>query len=354
MTRDAMPSRRVRRRAADASLNWRAATVALIGMACSLVAGCGTSNTPGVTSRPAPPTAPAGRGESRTSAGTSPKPGRSARPGLRTSRRQFPPYPVVLPAAEGSVGAHFTPVVRWRGRTAVWMARLNSGLTVLSFDQRLARLALHSGTIDAGGSGWLYGPAIVGPERGRLVAAFNGGFKFAVGAGGFISGGRVGVPLRDGLGSIVTYTNGRTDIGAWNAEVPQRGLTVQSVRQNLTLLIDHGRPANTTGCPLCWGATVGGAADVSRSALGITADGHLMWAAGPALSVAGLADALLQASVVRAVELDINPDWVAGYLYRHSAQGESLGVVAVVPNQTGVAGFFLEPYSRDFFSVLTR
>ena len=70
--------------------------------------------------------------------------------------------------------------------------------------------------------------------------------------------------------------------------------------------------------------------------------------------MAGLADALLQASVVRAVELDINPDWVAGYLYRHSAQGESLGVVAVVPNQTGVAGFFLEPYSRDFFSVLTR
>jgi hypothetical protein len=260
----------------------------------------------------------------------------------------------VLPAAAGSVGPSFTPAVRWQGQTAVWIARLSSGLTVLSFDQRLVRLALHSGSVDAGGVGWRYGPAIVGGERAALVAAFNGGFKFSVGAGGFMSGGRVGAPLRDGLGSIVTYADGRTDIGAWNTEVPQRGRAIASVRQNLALLIDHGRIASNVGCRPCWGATVRGATDVARSAFGITADGHLMWAAGEGLSVAALADALHQANVIRAVELDINPDWVAGYLYRHNASGASLGVVPVVPNQTGVAGFFLASYIRDFFSVLTR
>jgi len=244
--------------------------------------------------------------------------------------------------------------VRWRGHTAVSIDRTASGVTMLDFDQQLVRLALHSGTIDAGGSGWSYGPAVIGAERPRLVAAFNGGFRLSVGAGGFMSGGRVAVALRSGLGSIVTYAGGRTDIGTWNAEVPRAGLGIESVRQNLTLMIDHGLAASTIDCRLCWGATLGGVEDVARSALGIAADGDLVWAAGEGLSAATLADALLQAHVVRAVELDINPAWVAGYLYRHRGAGKPLGPIPLVPNQVGASGFFLEPYSRDFFTVLTR
>lgn len=70
--------------------------------------------------------------------------------------------------------------------------------------------------------------------------------------------------------------------------------------------------------------------------------------------VAALADALLQACVVRAVELDINPEWVAAYLYAHHASGAALGVVPVVPGQPGAPGSFLAPYGRDFFAILTR
>ncbi|PZR66203.1 MAG: hypothetical protein DLM63_09590 [Solirubrobacterales bacterium] len=260
----------------------------------------------------------------------------------------------MLRAATRSIGPRFTAVVQWRGQTAVRMARLHSGVTLLSFDQQLLRLALHSGTADPGGSGWRYGPAIVGKERRRLVAAFNGGFKFSAGAGGFMSRGRVGASLRNGLGSIVTYADGHTDIGAWKAGLPRTGLAIESVRQNLTLLLDHGRVASTTACRLCWGDSLGGAMDVARSALGITADGQLIWAAGEHLSVATLADALRHARVLRAVELDINPAWVAGYLYRHHGSGKPLGVVPVVPNQVGVSGFFLQPDSRDFFTILTR
>jgi len=187
-----------------------------------------------------------------------------------------------------------------------------------------------------------------------LVAAFNGGFRLSTGAGGFFSYGRVGARLFDGLGSIVTYADGFTDIGAWNQEVPAPGRQVVSVRQNLKLLIDHGSAAPTLDCLICWGATLGGVTDPARSALGITADGHLVWAGGEHVSVAQLAQALLDAGVVRAVELDINPEWVAGYLYGRRGRAGRLVPVPVVPGQVGVPGFFLVPYSRDFFTIVAR
>jgi hypothetical protein len=214
--------------------------------------------------------------------------------------------------------------------------------------------ALHSGTIDAGSSGWHHGPAIVDGERRRLLAAFNGGFKLSTESGGFESYGRTASPLRRGLGSIVTYADGTTNIGAWGEGVPSRASRVVSVRQNLSLLIDHGNAAGTVECVSCWGATLGGGPDIARSALGIAADGQLVWAGGERLSVAALTEALLKAKAVRAVELDINPQWVAGYLYRHRGPGRPLEPIPVVPGQNGVAGAFLEPYSRDFFAVLEK
>ena len=246
------------------------------------------------------------------------------------------------------------PVVNLNGQTAAWVARTQSGVALLSFDQRLLKLRLHSGTVDAGATGWRWGPSVDGSERRSLVAAFNGGFKLDTGAGGFMSTGRVAVPLRAGLGSIVTYANGYTDIGSWHEQVPAPGRVVVSARQNLTLLIANGRAAPNVGCLSCWGATLGGVGDPARSALGITADGHLIWAGGEHLTPAGLAAALLGARVVRAVELDINPEWVAAYLYRHPATAGTLSPVPIVPGQTGVPGQFLAPYSRDFFTIASR
>jgi hypothetical protein len=224
----------------------------------------------------------------------------------------------------------------------------------MSFNQSLLELHLHSGTVDAGPTGWHYGPAIAGIERRNLVAAFNGGFKFVTGAGGFQSYGRVGYPLSAGLGSIVTYSDGTTGIGVWRSGVPARGKRVVSVRQNLHLLINGGRPAADTGCLLCWGATLGGVTDPARSALGITADGHLIWVGGENLTVQGLVNLLMGARVQRAVELDINPEWVAGYLYGHRGGRGPLAPVPVLSSQPGVPGQFLAPYSRDFFTVVAR
>ena len=211
----------------------------------------------------------------------------------------------------------FVPAVTWKGQPVAWVARSPSGVAMLSFKQPALQLRLHSGTTDAGTVGWRYGPVIAGLERKRLVAAFNGGFRLSVGVGGFESFGRTAAPLGDGLGSVVTYIDGTTDIGSWHHEVPAPGRTVASVRQNLPLLIDHGTAASTLDCRSCWGATLGGVSDPARSALGIQANGHLIWAGAEHATVSTIADALLSAGVVRAVELDINPEWVAGYLYGH-------------------------------------
>ena len=244
--------------------------------------------------------------------------------------------------------------MRWQGQTAAWVARTSSGLGLLSFDQRFLTLHLHAGAGDPGGSGWRYGPSIAGAERHALAAAFNGGFKFSTGPGGFESYGRVAVAPQTGLGSIVTYSDGTTDIGAWNQGVPAAGRQVASVRQNLTLLIDHGVVRSNASCLLCWGATLGGVIDPARSALGVTADGHLIWVGGEHLTVSALASALLAARVVRAVELDINPEWVNAYLYGHRGGRGPLAPVPVVPGQNGVPGEFLAPWGRDFFSVVGR
>ncbi len=263
-------------------------------------------------------------------------------------------YPRLLPAAQSSRPSGFVPVATWNGRTAAWVARTSSGIALLSFDQRLVELHLHSGTVDAGSTGWHWGPSVAGSERRHLVSALNGGFKFDTGAGGFESSGRTAIPLRNGLGSIVSYSDGYTDIGTWHGEVPAAGRAVTSVRQNLTPLIDHGRPAANLDCLTCWGATLGGVTDPARSALGITADGRLIWAGGEHLAVGQLADALLGARVVRAVELDINPEWVAAYVYGHRGGVGRPAAVPIVPGQPGVPGQFLAPYARDFFTIATR
>ena len=84
--------------------------------------------------------------------------------------------------------------------------------------------------------------------------------------------------------------------------------------------------------------------------MGVTSDGQLVWAAGEELLPTQLAAGLIGAGAVRAIELDINPDWVAGYLYVHHPGGPS--ATPVVPGQLGIAGALLEPYSRDFLTFV--
>jgi hypothetical protein len=304
------------------------------------LAGCG-----GSTTAPRSPVVVRSATATPATTATTPKPKPKPPP---------PAFPRLLPAASAGGATGFVPAVSWKGRTAAWIARTGSGIVLLSFDQRLVELHLHAGSADPGGSGWRYGPVIGGAELGSLVGAFNGAFRLSTGSGGYESSGHVAAPLQAGLGSIVTYADGTTDVGTWHQGLPAPGQAVVSVRQNLSPLIDNGKPASNLDCLDCWGATLGGVDDPARAALGVTADRRLIWAAGEHVTVSDLASALLAARVVRAVELDINPEWVAGYLYGHRGGHGPLAPVPALAEQQGIPGQFLEPWSRDFFAVVAR
>lgn len=250
-------------------------------------------------------------------------------------------------------GSGWQLVASVHGQPAAWIAR-RSGVTLLRFEQRLVHLALHAGLGEPRGSGWRYGDKIEASEIHRVLAAFNGGFRLTYGKVGFLAYGRVAVPLGPGLGSIVTYRNGMTEIGAWTMGVPARGMRIASVLQNQRLLVNRGVAAPTvSSCVIvCWGKTVGGSPETARTALGITGEGRLVWAAGESLTPAALARTLIGAGAVRAVELDINPGWVAGFLYRHHRGGPT--AIPVVPGQDAIPNKLLAPYNRDFFTVLAN
>ena len=192
-----------------------------------------------------------------------------------------------------------------------------------------------------------------GADRGRGVQQR---VQENYGAGGFEEAGRVGWPLLRGAASVVIYRDGTADMGRWREDVPAAGRSVQAVRQNLGLLTDGGHipPSVDTCIKVCRGDPLHEQPIVARSALGVTPNGDLVWAGGHDLSVRALAEALAGKGVVRAMELDINPRWVAGYVYAHSARAVAPVPIPVVPWQTGIPGQFLAPYFRDFFTVLTR
>ena len=143
-------------------------------------------------------------------------------------------------------------------------------------------------------------------------------------------------------------------MGAWRHGLPAPHRKVFSVLQNQMLLVDRGVAAATvTTCVIsCWGDTIYGLTNVARSGLGITAGGQLVWAAGEQLSPAAIAGALVGAGAVRAIELDINPYAVAGYLYVHRASGPV--ALPLVRGQLGIPGQWLVPYSRDFYAVIAN
>src|ERR1700690_1707790 len=155
-----------------------------------------------------------------------------------TSQAATVPHVVVTPPP-ASLPANWAAVAQVHGHPAAWITE-RSGVALMRFDQSLVHLTLHAGSTDGGVTGWKYGDQITPAEIHLVVAAFNGGFKLTYTNVGFVSDGHVAVALKPGLGSVVTYTDGTTGIGAWDNGVPTSRKTVFSVLQNQQLLVDRG------------------------------------------------------------------------------------------------------------------
>jgi hypothetical protein len=94
---------------------------------------------------------------------------------------------------------------------------------------------------------------------------------------------------------------------------------------------------------------------VWRSGLGVTADGALVYVGGPGLNITDLADLLVRAGAVRAMELDINTDWVNLSTYQPpSPTGPATPAdgTELLPSMTGTPGRYFEPWwARDFITM---
>ena len=281
---------------------------------------------------------------------------RSAPTSLPPRRRPPPIAPLIRPALRGEGVWRATgpavlggpPVLVTTFRPApvspaivAYLAWIDRTRTQLAFYPGLSSLFL----------GPPVAPSEVPPgQRWRLLATFNGGFKAASGAGGFAINGHTYVSLRRGFGTVVGYRNGLVDIGSWQGG-PAAAPQIAFARQNLPLIVDHSRPNPNLSNGPQWGATLHGATHVWRTGMGIDEHGNLIYAAADQQTVATLAAILIHAGAVRAIELDINPEWATFITYRHAG---GLQASKLVSNSQQPATRYLFTDNRDFFAVYRR
>jgi hypothetical protein len=131
---------------------------------------------------------------------------------------------------------------------------------------------------------------------------------------------------------------------------------VVAVRQNLHLIVTHGRVPNSVDANIesSWGATLGGGYYVWRSGIGITRSGRIAYVYGPALDVRQLADLLQRAGAVTAMQLDINPEWMSFMYYRSRHHPRDPSPANLLPTQGQPANRYYAPSSRDFTAVYAR
>ncbi len=187
-------------------------------------------------------------------------------------------------------------------------------------------------------------------QRQKLLATFNSGFKLSDSRGGWGYLGRAYAPMVNGQATFVRYKGGGYDVLAWN-HGPALPADVEFARQNLPLIVAGGRPTANLSNGSEWGATVGNAVRVWRSGLGVDAKGNLLYAAANDQTVQSLAQILIHAGAVRAMELDINSYWISFNTY--AAPG-ALEPSKLLSGTERPAERYLSPDDRDFFAVYAR
>ncbi len=234
-------------------------------------------------------------------------------------------------------------------------------------DTHLLAARLYSGSESPGGGPYRYTAPIQKAGARSLVAAFNGGFKMNAAKGGYYTEGRMIDRLRPGAASLVIYSDGSVDIGAWGSDVRMTPRVV-AVRQNLGLLVAAGRPTRRARSAdwQVWGSTCGASSCAHsvpgiehqwRSAIGVTSDGALAYVQGPGLAPLQLADLLTRAGVVRGMELDINPDWPIFATYtpaRKDGAATPYNGHRLTATIHGPSTFFEPSWARDFITMSAR
>jgi len=225
-------------------------------------------------------------------------------------------------------------------------------------DPKLLSAQLYSGSFIPGGGPYKYSAPITSDASKSLVAAFNAGFRIQDSQAGYYTDGKYVAPLRKGAASVVILKDGLMEVGEWGRDF-NMGTSVASVRQNLDLIVDKGKVVKGLDASNSakWGTVIGNSIFVWRSGIGETADGALVYVGGPSLTVRTLAIILQHAGCIRAMELDINADWV-----QYSTYSAPYGQPVTGANGTKLlpsmiespARYFATWMNRDFFTMSLR
>lgn len=189
-------------------------------------------------------------------------------------------------------------------------------------------------------------------QPGRLVAAFNGGFKYEHGKFGSMANGYESVPPVTGLGTLAFFKNGQIKMGVWGQDFTSAADMI-AFRQNGPLIIQNGKIDQSIYDPTAWGYTISGGTVTWRSGLAISPDGKtLYYFAGSYLDISSLSKAILAVHPQTAMQLDINDFWV--HFTAFQLVNGKLAAVALFPKEMKSELLrFLQPYQRDFFYITT-
>ncbi len=223
-------------------------------------------------------------------------------------------------------------MVSVRGQQVAWRATASVNgvpVTLIRMDRRLHL--------------WVFENGRIPPQYlANTAVAFNSAFKYGPESGIQTPSMTAGA-INPGMAATVGYLDNTTEVGQWGRDVPNPAKQVAWVRTNLTLLVDGGQLSPAIGNVAQWGAPLNGYV-TARSALGITGDGSLVYAAVAAGNPDVLGVALQMVGTQRAMELDMNPWWVLAYAFD---QGRPW---IVVPNPYHPdPNLFVNGWERDIF-----
>lgn len=244
------------------------------------------------------------------------------------------------------------------GSVAVRIARIRPDTehtsyyaTIAWFDPKLLAFMQVPGTNVPEGKFYRGDGMVPAGLRQYYMAGLNDAFLMRDSQGGYQYGDTVVKKLKKGKATLVTYTDGSIDVLKWGRDLPTK--PIQAARQNLTLMVDSGismvRDENQAKWGWVWEGIGSGKNLVWRSAIGVRADGTIVYCIGPVLSAGSLADMMIRAGAVKAMPLDMNSAYANGFLYGPYAPGKRID-----PNIFRGPERFWEPSERDFVAVFAK
>jgi hypothetical protein len=359
--------------------------IAAIAAACAASEGAKVAQPPSAAAPVGPRSAatPGGSAPPATPGGSAPPPpGGSRAPGVArpssaavvtgsqpNPSHSFPPADIAPPyprsAAEGDgVWKPFGDARGADGRPLVVATEVHPHavssfhtLTLVAIDRTRTELGFLPGVADVGKMTVPFVPGLVpAGDRGRLVAVFNGGFLPRHGRWGMRVGQTTIMAPRDSGCTLFLFANGDVRIASWPS-VMSSDTEIRALRQTPPCLLENGaiHADLSKNQDRAWGGKTPGVVTHRRSAVGLSADGRVLYyAIGVETSPKLLAQGLLAAGVHVAAQLDINWNWTRFFVFRAGSDG-ALGIAeSLLPVEYSKRDYVERPSERDFFYVLGR